>query len=81
MNAKRFVKCNEGAGEKGEGVEVSQVWCMDYSDNLIAVGCSDGQIEFWEGTTGKLRVRFKIILRIVSKRKLVVSVSVVLSHI
>lgn len=34
------------------------VWCMDYMDNLIVVGCANGQIEFWEGTTGKLKVRF-----------------------
>lgn len=34
----------------------SPVWCMDYVDNLIVVGCADGRLEFWEGTTGKLKV-------------------------
>lgn len=33
------------------------IWSMDYLDNLIAVGCANGQIEFWEGTTGKLKVK------------------------
>lgn len=33
------------------------IWSMDYMDNLIVVGCANGQIEFWEGTTGNLKVR------------------------
>lgn len=44
-------------GEEVEGCKVVQVWCMDYVDNLIGVGCANGQIEFWEGTTGKLKVK------------------------
>lgn len=32
------------------------IWSMDYLDNLIVVGCANGQIEFWEGTTGRLKV-------------------------
>lgn len=32
------------------------IWSMDYLDNLIVAGCANGQIEFWEGTTGRLKV-------------------------
>lgn len=32
------------------------IWSMDYLDNLIVVGCANGQIEFWEGTSGRLKV-------------------------
>ncbi|KAB0798454.1 hypothetical protein PPYR_09447 [Photinus pyralis] len=31
------------------------IWCTDYVDNLIVIGCSDGSLEFWEGTTGNFR--------------------------
>lgn len=34
-----------------------QIWCLDFVDNLIAVGCADGRLEFWEGSTGKEKVR------------------------
>ncbi|GAB0092076.1 Sterol regulatory element-binding protein cleavage-activating protein [Sergentomyia squamirostris] len=33
----------------------SPIWCLDFVDNLVAVGCSDGRIEFWEGSTGNLK--------------------------
>ncbi|XP_055694551.1 sterol regulatory element-binding protein cleavage-activating protein isoform X2 [Lutzomyia longipalpis] len=33
----------------------SPIWCLDFVDSLIAVGCSDGRIEFWEGSTGNLK--------------------------
>lgn len=36
----------------------SPVWCLDYLDNLIVVGCANGRLEFWEGTTGKLKVNW-----------------------
>lgn len=36
--------------------EVSPIWCLDYMDNLIVIGCADGKIEFWESTTGTLKV-------------------------
>lgn len=36
---------------------VSAIWCMDYQENLIVVGCANGSLEFWEGTTGKFKVR------------------------
>lgn len=38
------------------------IWCLDYLDNLIVIGCADGRMEFWEGTTGTLKVDNYIIL-------------------
>ena len=37
--------------------DVSSIWCMDYQENLIVIGCANGSLEFWEGTTGKFKVR------------------------
>lgn len=39
--------------------KVPPIWCMDYLDNLIVLGCSDGRLEFWEGTTGKFKCIFE----------------------
>lgn len=36
---------------------LSQIWCIDYLDNLIVAGCADGRLEFWEVNTNKLKVR------------------------
>lgn len=36
----------------------SPIWCLDYVDNLIVIGCADGRIEFWEASTGNLKVIF-----------------------
>lgn len=38
--------------------KVPPIWCMDYMDNLVVLGCSNGRLEFWEGTTGKFKVRY-----------------------
>lgn len=38
---------------------VSPIWCMDYQENLIVVGCANGSLEFWEGTTGKFKVNIR----------------------
>lgn len=35
---------------------ISPIWCVDYQDNLVVVGCANGCLEFWEGTTGRLKV-------------------------
>lgn len=45
---------------RDDSVTITRIpaWCIDYLDNLIAVGCANGQVEFWEGTTGKLKVPF-----------------------
>lgn len=44
------------SGSNFNATGFSPVWCMDYVDNLIVIGCADGRLEFWEGTTGKLKV-------------------------
>lgn len=36
-----------------------QIWCLDFVDNLVAVGCADGRLEFWEGSTGNAKVSYK----------------------
>lgn len=33
----------------------SPIWALDFIDNLIAIGCADGRLEFWEGTTGRIK--------------------------
>lgn len=42
--------------QRRNGVAMSAIWCLDYMDNLIAIGCADGKVEFWESTTGTLKV-------------------------
>lgn len=39
---------------------ISAIWCMDYQENLIVVGCANGSLEFWEGTTGRFKVSDEI---------------------
>ncbi|KAG4069729.1 hypothetical protein HA402_008567 [Bradysia odoriphaga] len=34
---------------------LSPIWCLDYVDYLIVIGCADGRLEFWEGITGNLK--------------------------
>lgn len=43
--------------QRRSSVAMSAIWCLDYMDNLIAIGCADGKIEFWESTTGTLKVK------------------------
>ncbi|GLH11360.1 F-box/WD repeat-containing protein 7 [Gryllus bimaculatus] len=38
---------------------VPPIWCLDCHENLIAIGCASGRIEFWEGSTGKLKCLFE----------------------
>ncbi|CAG9769082.1 unnamed protein product [Ceutorhynchus assimilis] len=54
----------EGLGRKtsdsgNSAGKLSSVWCMDYVDNLIIIGCADGRLEFWEATTQKLKCIFE----------------------
>lgn len=42
---------------KGKAIRESPVWCMDFCNDLIILGCSDGRLEFWEASSGKLMVR------------------------
>lgn len=53
-----FDKENKGCDRTN--YKLSSVWCMDYAENLIVIGCADGRLELWEGTTGVLKVRLKI---------------------
>jgi hypothetical protein len=48
-------------GERGQTVDdIAQqtppIWCLDCHENLIAIGCANGRLEFWEGTTGTFKV-------------------------
>lgn len=49
INADRTVQTSHGG--------ISAIWCMDYQENLIVVGCANGSLEFWEGITGRFKVR------------------------
>jgi hypothetical protein len=54
------VEAIEICGDRGMTVDISQqrppIWCLDCHENLIAVGCANGRLEFWEGTTGTFKV-------------------------
>ncbi|XP_018574713.1 sterol regulatory element-binding protein cleavage-activating protein [Anoplophora glabripennis] len=50
---------DSSSGSNFNATGFSPVWCMDYVDNLIVIGCADGRLEFWEGTTGKLKCIFE----------------------
>ncbi|XP_073951659.1 SREBP cleavage activating protein [Choristoneura fumiferana] len=39
---------------RGRAVKDSPIWCMDFSNDLIILGCADGRLEFWEASSGKL---------------------------
>ncbi|XP_028042976.1 sterol regulatory element-binding protein cleavage-activating protein [Bombyx mandarina] len=39
---------------QGKPILESPVWCMDFSNDLIILGCADGRLEFWEASTGRL---------------------------
>lgn len=41
---------------KGTPITESPVWCMDFCNDLIILGCADGRIEFWEASSGKFMV-------------------------
>lgn len=38
---------------------ISPVWCLDYYDNLIAVGCANGRVELWEAPAGVLKCAYQ----------------------
>lgn len=37
-----------------------RIWALDFIDNLIAIGCADGRLEFWEGTTGSFKCIYQV---------------------
>ncbi|CAG9558135.1 unnamed protein product [Danaus chrysippus] len=45
---------NTGACWRGQVLMDTPVWCMDFCNDLIILGCADGRLEFWEASTGKL---------------------------
>lgn len=36
--------------------KLSSVWCMDFVDNLVIIGCANGRLEFWEASSSRLKV-------------------------
>nr|CAD7427831.1 unnamed protein product [Timema monikensis] len=38
---------------------VPPIWCVDCEENLIVVGCANGRLEFWEGSTGTFKCMFE----------------------
>lgn len=42
-----------------QNMKSSPIWSLDFIDNLIVIGCADGRLEFWEGTTGSLRTVYE----------------------
>jgi hypothetical protein len=54
------IEAIEICGEKGLTFHIVQqrppIWCLDCHENLIAIGCANGRLEFWEGTTGTFKV-------------------------
>lgn len=53
---------SESYSDKGgwgcRDVSESPIWCVDFCNDLIVLGCADGRLEFWEATSGKLMVSF-----------------------
>ncbi|XP_055531679.1 sterol regulatory element-binding protein cleavage-activating protein [Wyeomyia smithii] len=47
-------ECSQPPGRK-KIYQTSPIWCLDFLDNLIVIGCADGRLEFWEGTTGNFK--------------------------
>ncbi|XP_059059772.1 sterol regulatory element-binding protein cleavage-activating protein [Achroia grisella] len=39
---------------RGNAMQESPVWCMDFCNDLIILGCADGRVEFWEATSRKI---------------------------
>ncbi|KAJ6645206.1 Sterol regulatory element-binding protein cleavage-activating protein, partial [Pseudolycoriella hygida] len=46
--------CSENV-KRQKDRNLSPIWCLDYVDFLIVIGCADGRLEFWEGITGNLK--------------------------
>ncbi|KAJ8926743.1 hypothetical protein NQ314_020860 [Rhamnusium bicolor] len=62
VGSNRLMYLNREWSDSGNNISanrLSPIWCMDYLDNLIVIGCADGRIEFWEGTLGKLKCIFE----------------------
>lgn len=46
------------SSSNGTPITESPVWCMDFCNDLIILGCADGRIEFWEASSGKFMVSY-----------------------
>jgi hypothetical protein len=46
---------NNSLTKANNNSNASPIWSLDFIDNLVAIGCADGRIEFWEGTTGSFK--------------------------
>nr|CAI5846666.1 unnamed protein product [Callosobruchus analis] len=56
----RFDRELSGSGSLDfKNCKLSPIWCLDYFDNLIVVGCADGRLEFWDATTANLKCIFE----------------------
>lgn len=33
------------------------IWALDLHDGLLALGCSDGSVEFWDAASGHFKVK------------------------
>lgn len=61
----RLNRTLHGSADNVNGLNYSQkfkpspVWALDFTDNLIVIGCACGRLEFWEATTGSLRTIYE----------------------
>ncbi|XP_050513824.1 sterol regulatory element-binding protein cleavage-activating protein isoform X1 [Diabrotica virgifera virgifera] len=60
-DSKSNTPCESGESSNFSGLKckLSPIWCMDYLDNLIVIGCADGRLEFWEASSGDLKCIFE----------------------
>lgn len=56
INSSDNVNCIQ---QHNNNMKSSPIWSLDFIDNLIVIGCADGRLEFWEGTTGSLRTVYE----------------------
>lgn len=54
-NQKTHFNSNGSMNHSDSKTYSSPIWALDFIDNLIAIGCADGRLEFWEGTTGSFK--------------------------
>lgn len=54
LNNNNNINDNNNINEK----TVPSIWCIDYQENILVVGCANGVLEFWEGTTGRFKCYF-----------------------
>ncbi|XP_060518686.1 sterol regulatory element-binding protein cleavage-activating protein isoform X2 [Cylas formicarius] len=55
---KMEARASSGANEENPN-KFPSIWCIDYLDNLLVVGCADGRLEFWDVLTNQLKCLFE----------------------